>query len=305
MQGEGRGKWTGFLSFSLHPGFPDSVCAYSLDLRIVLALLIRLWQTVGYFHLLLLTLGALFAMWLPPFQDIDGERPRISLELQFAMLSVIVAYVLAMALVGGAELARYMLPIVPLVILICISTLWRRVRLWRAVVIIVALMFVVGWFINPPYGFSPEDNLAYRDYIRLHQRAEELLETRYPMARVLTAWPASDELTRPYLGYVTRPMKVVRIDNFAAEQLISALDLRSRFDIALVFSTKYEPARPLLKGWRLWEAWKTEFFGYHRDVLPATAAQILGGNLIYAETRNGQWAGVVEIEQIVEARSER
>ena len=29
------------------------------------------------------------------------------------MLSVIVAYVLAMAVVGGAELARYMLPVVP------------------------------------------------------------------------------------------------------------------------------------------------------------------------------------------------
>ena len=88
-------------------------------------------------------------------------------------------------------------------------------------------MFVLGWFINPPYGFAPEDNLAYRDYIQLHQRAEEFLEARYPMARVLTAWPASDELTRPYLGYVTRPMQVVRIEHFAIEQLMSAADLRS------------------------------------------------------------------------------
>ena len=164
----------------------------------------------------MLTLAALFAMWLPPLRDQSGERPRIALDAQFAMLSVIVAYVLAMAMVGGAELARYMLPVVPLVILVCVSTLWRRVRLWRGVVAIVALMFVAGWFINPPYGFAPEDNLAYVDYIRLHQRAEEFLEARYPMARVLTAWPASDELTRPYLGYVTRPMRVVRIEHFAA-----------------------------------------------------------------------------------------
>ena len=101
-------------------------------------------------------------MWLPPLRDQSGERPRIALDAQFAMLSVIVAYVLAMAMVGGAELARYMLPVVPLVILVCVSTLWRRVRLWRGVVAIVALMFVAGWFINPPYGFAPEDNLAYR-----------------------------------------------------------------------------------------------------------------------------------------------
>ncbi len=92
----------------------------------------------------MLTLAALFAMWLPPMRDPGGERPRIALDVQFAMLSVILAYVFAMALVGGAELARYMLPAVPLVILICVSTLWRRVRLWRGVAAIVALMFVVG-----------------------------------------------------------------------------------------------------------------------------------------------------------------
>ena len=125
------------------------------------------------------------------------------------MLAVVAAYVLAMAMVGGAELARYMLPVVQLVILVCVSTLWRRVRLGLAVVALVVLMFVAGWLTDPPYGFAPEDNLAYVDYIRLHQRAEEFLEARYPMARVLTAWPASDELTRPYLGYVTRPMRVV------------------------------------------------------------------------------------------------
>jgi hypothetical protein len=279
-------------------------------LRILLALLIRLWQTFGYFHLLLLTLATLFAMWLPPLRDENdenGERPRIAPGIQFALLSVIVAYVLAMALVGGAELARYMLPVVPLVILIGVSTLRRRVRWWRGVVAIIALMFVAGWFVNPPYGFAPEDNLAYRDYIRLHQHAEEFLEARYPMSRVLTAWPASDELTRPYLGYTTRPMQVVRIEHFAFEELLAAAELRSNFssnfDLALVFSTKYEPIHPLLERWQLWQVWKTRFFGYHRDASPAAAAQILGGTIVYAETRNGQWIGIIEMDQIVNARS--
>jgi hypothetical protein len=198
-----------------------------------------------------------------------------------------------------------MLPVVPLVILICVSTLWRRVRMWRGVLAIVALMFVAGWFVNPPYGFAPEDNLAYRDFILLHQNAEKFLETRYPMARVLTAWPASDELTHPYLGYVTRPMRVVRIENFAAEQLMMATDVRSDFDVALVFSTKCEPAHPLLENWRMWQSWKTRFFGYHRDLPPASAAQILRGTLVYAETRNEQWIGVIDIDKIVDARASR
>jgi len=297
---------TGFV-FGNPEFFRYNVEATLQPLRILLALLVRLWQTAGYFHLLPLTLAALFAMWLPPLRDRTGERPRIALHAQFAMLAVVAAYVLAMAMVGGAELARYMLPVVPLVILVCVSTLWRRVRLGLAVVALVALMFVAGWLTDPPYGFAPEDNLAYVDYIRLHQRAEEFLEARYPMARVLTAWPASDELTRPYLGYVTRPMRVVRIEHFALEQLMSAADARSNnarseFEIALVFSTKDEPAHPLLQHWQLWQEWKQRFFDDHHDLRPAAAAQVLGGNVVYSETRNRQWIAVIELERIVDAR---
>ena len=299
---------TGFV-FGNPEFFRYNVQATLNPLRILLALLVRLWQVLGYFGLLMLTLAILFAMWLPPLRDPDGERPRIAVDVQIAMLSVIVAYVFAMALVGGAELARYMLPAVPLVILVSVSTLWRRVRRWRGVAAMVALLFVSGWFINPPYGFAPEENLAYRDYIHLHQHAEEFLEARYPMARVLTAWPASDELTRPYLGYVTRPMRVVRIEHFAAEQLMSAADLHSSgagpdFDVALVFSTKYEPAHPLLEHWGLWQEWKARFFDYHRDVPPAAAAQILGGNVVYSEPRRGQWISVIEMERIVDAENQ-
>jgi hypothetical protein len=297
--------WRSGFVFGNPEFFRYNVEATIHPLRILLALLMRLWQVVGYFHLLLLTLAALFAMWLPPIANESGPRPRIALDAQFAMLSLILAYVFAMALVGGAELARYMLPVVPLVILICVSTLWRRVRMWRGVIAIVALMFVAGWFVNPPYGFAPEDNLAYRDFILLHQNAETFLEARYPMARVLTAWPASDELTRPYLGYVTRPMRVVRIENFAAEELMMAAELRSKYDVALVFSTKCEPAHPLLENWRRWQSWKIRFFGYHRDLPPASAARILGGSLVYAKTRNEQWIGVIELDKIVDARASR
>ena len=178
-------------------------------------------------------------------------------------------------------------------------------RLWGAVAAVVAVGFVAGLFVNPPYGFSIEDNLAYRDYIVLHEHAEQYLEARHPMSRVLTAWPASDELTRPYLGYVTRPMRVVRIENFTVEQLMLASELRSSFDVALVFSTKQEPAHPLFEHWRTWQEWKRQFFGYYRDVPPAAAAQLLGGRLVYTEARKGQWVGVIEMEREYEARMSR
>jgi hypothetical protein len=274
-------------------------------LRVLLALGLRLWQVMGYLNLYFLTVTALLAMWLHPLRDNGEERQRISLDVQFSFLAVISAYVVAMSIVGGAVLARYMLPVIPLVIILWVSTLRRRVRLWRGVIAIIAVAFVAALFVNPPYGFSIEDNLAYRDYILLHLQAEDFVEARYPMARVMTAWPASDELTRPYLGYVTRPMRVFRIEDFTVEEVMAASDQRANFDVALVFSTKYEPPHPWFDRWRTWQRWKTEFFGYHRDIPPAAAAQILGGRLVYNDTRHGQWVGVIEMEQVEEARALR
>lgn len=295
---------TGFI-FGSPEFFRYNVQANLHPLRMILALLMRLWQTFGYFYLYLLTLAGLMAMWRAPLKDEGLERPRIAVDIQLALLSVILANMLAMAVIGGAVLARYMLPTVPLVIIILVSTLRRRVRAWPAVVAIVGLAFVAGWFVNPPYGFALEDNLAYRDYILLHQQADRFVEARYPMARVLTAWPASDELSRPYLGYLTRPLRVERIDDFTLEHVQAAAETRSHFDVALVFSTKYQPPHPLFEGWSQWQEWKTQFFGYHRDVVPTAAAQILGGQLVYAEERHGQWVGVIEMDQVMDAQAAR
>ena len=292
---------TGFL-FGNPEFFRYNVQATLHPVRVVLALGLRLWQVLGYLSLYLLTVAAALAMGFPPIEDDGKPRPRISLDVQFSFLVICGVYVLAMAVIGGAVLARYMLPIVPLVIIVCVSTLHRRISYWRWVIAIVVAGFVIGLFVNPPYGFSIEDNLAYRDYILLHERAEYFLQERHPGARVLTAWPASDELTRPYLGYVAHPTQVLRIEDFTAEQLLAASELRGNFDLALVFSTKYEPPHRWLGGWHRWQRWKMEYFGYHRDVPPAAAAQILGGHLVYEDHRRGEWIAVIEVDRIEEAR---
>jgi hypothetical protein len=100
---------------------------------------------------------------------------------------------------------------------------------------------------------------------------------------------------------VKQPSSVFRIEDFTIEQLISASDVRSKFDVALVFSTKYEPAHSVFDRFRLWQEWKIRFFGFHRDVSPTAAAEILGGRLVYVDRKPGQWAGVIETQQIVDA----
>jgi hypothetical protein len=282
--------------------FHYNVAATLSPTRFLVVLFLRLWQTFGYLHLWVLTLGMLLAMLLPPVKDSGVERPRIALPVLIVFLSLVAGYVVAMALIGGAVLARYMLPVVPLVIIVAVSTLWRRLRYWKVAIVGVAVAFVAAWFWNPPYGFSPEDNLAYRDYILLHEDGEHFLEARYPMARTLTAWPASDELTRPWLGYITRPMQVVRIEDFSLDEVLSAADFRSNFDVALVFSTKYEPEHPVFSRWKAWDDLKRRFFGFHRDLPPGAVAHILGGHIVFTEERKGQWVAVIEIERVENAK---
>jgi len=281
--------------------FRHNVTATLQPLRIGLALGLRLRQLVLYLNLGLLTAAALLSTLLPPLRDEGQTRPGIELNTQFGLYAVIAIYTLAMAFVGGAVLARYMLPVVPLVIICCISTLWRRLRIWLAALAVVVASFAVGMFVNPSYGFSLEDNLAYRDYVVLHQWAEHFVEAHYPQARVLTAWPASDELLQPYLGYVSHPVRVFRIEDFTLEHLMAAREMRPEFDVALVFSTKYDPPPRWFQRWHKWREWKTRFFGYHHDLPPAAAAQILGGRVVYSDAAHGQWIAVIEMTEIREA----
>ena len=277
--------------------FRYNVAATLNPLRIPLAFGMRLWQLLGYFGLFVLTLAGSLAMLRPARIDQNLARPRIAFWIQAALLSIVLAYLAFMSAVGGAVLARYMLPAVPLVMLAWVSTLWRRARYWKLIVGAVAIAFVAGLFTNPPYGFSLEDNLAYRDYVVMHAEASRFLALRYPGERVLTAWPASDQLSRPWLGYVSRPFRVIRIEDFSVQQIDLAAGLRGHIDVALVFSTKYQPPHPLFENWGWWQRTKERFFGYHHDSLPEDVAQRLGGTIAYSKNLNGQWIAVIALER--------
>ena len=102
-------------------------------LRAVVALGLRLWQTFGYLHLWILSAAMALAMYRPALKNAHEQRKRIAIPTQLIFLAVTLVYVVFMSIVGGAALARYMLPVVPLVILTAVSTLWRRVQRWVAI----------------------------------------------------------------------------------------------------------------------------------------------------------------------------
>jgi 4-amino-4-deoxy-L-arabinose transferase-like glycosyltransferase len=287
------------LSATLHP------------IRVVAALAQRLWQTFGYMNLFVLTIASLLALTREPRSIGDvpqnghggpaTQRPRIAIPVQMTFAVVVVVYVLALSIVGGAVLARYLLPIYPLVIIVLVSTIWRRLPMWSVFIAVVCFAFVLALVVNPPYHFAPEDNLDYADFVDLHRRAAKYLQEHEPQGRVLTAWPASDELSKPYLGYVSQPIEIIRIDDFSPEQLLAAQEQAELYGTALLFSTKYEPQGGGLIQLPFWKQLQQKYFDYHVDVPPDTAAQILGGDITWEQRRGGQWAAIVQMRRSVNA----
>jgi 4-amino-4-deoxy-L-arabinose transferase-like glycosyltransferase len=255
---------------------------------------------MNMFVLTLLTLAAM----LEPALSADGvARRRIQLPVQSIFGVVTLAYVLALSVLGGAVLTRYLLPVYPLIVLLCVSTLHRRLRWWPVAIPAVVAAFVAALIFNPPYRFAPEDNLTYRDYVVLHKQAAAYLAQHAHGARVLTAWPASDEISEPYLGYVKSALPVVHVDNFSGTQMELAAAAQGQYDWAYLFSTKYDPPRLLFHS-AFWERIHEKYFDYHTDLPPDVAARMLGGRVVYRAQSRGEWVALVQIERIENAKLE-
>ena len=214
---------------------------------------------------------------------------------------VLLANWIAFSILGGALLTRYLLPMYPLVLLICVSLWHRHIRRWWLIAALSAAAFLSAIWINPPYAFAPEDNLTYRDMIVLHQQAVHFIEQNYPQATVLTAWPATSELSRPEIGYTHRPIKTFAIQNFSIQQMEKAAADPGAYDTALIFSTKWEPPPGKINLGRQNESEDTRFFDFHHDLHPAAAAALLHGDVVWQAHRKGEWIAILRFPRAVNA----
>lgn len=272
-----------------------NVVAAVNPLRFLLALALRLWHLFGTMNMLALTAAMAAAMMFPPVVDAAGERPRIAIPVQLQFGLIMLAHVVTFSLLGGALLTRYLLPAYPLLIIIAMSTLRRRIMSWEWPAAVMVIFFVLALFFDPPYRIAPEDNLTYRDFIELHADAAHFLQQHEQDATVLTSWPATDELTKPYLGYVKRAFPVLQLRDFTAQELIKARAMRSQYQVAYLFSTKYEGSTWFHSA--DWDRLNQRYFDYHRDVSPEIAAEMLGGKVVYLERRKAEWVEIIEMEQ--------
>jgi hypothetical protein len=293
---------TGFLFGN--PEFMRSNAQANLQgVRFLAAFGHRLLHLTAHMNMFVPVMMTAAAMMLKPRLDAEGhDRAQISAPALRRISLLLLVNAILFSVLGGALLTRYLLPMYPLVLLVAVTTFYRRVPFWPGLALFSAAAFVVGLFINPPYGFAPEDNLAYSHVVRLHLAGIAQLNKRYAGSTVLTAWPMSDELARPELGYLKQPFDVYRLEDFTQAQIARAAGEPEKYSTALVFSTKYDPPTPLLSLGPRSDALDKRYFGMHHDLPPESIAAQLGGTLVWKKEDQGQWVGLIRFNRQLEAR---
>ncbi len=207
----------------------------------------------------------------------------------------------AFSILGGALLTRYLLPIYPLILLLCVAVWKSTTARWPLLALLSAASFLVALWWSPPAAYAPEDSLTYRDMILVHQQAITFIDNHYPNARVLTSWPAAAELYRPDLGYTDRKIMGPQIDNFTSASIAKAAQEQNQFDTALVFSKNFVP--PSLSHFLLAHPGtrRSREFAENRDLSPDEVATRLGGEVVFYTERGGEWASVLRFPRRYDA----
>jgi len=205
--------------------------------------------------------------------------------------SLIAAYLLMLSAVGGAVLPRYLLPIFPPLVLAAVLLISRLPRpVARSVMVFTAGCFVWAWFLNPHYPFPFEDNLAYADFIHLHQQAGRFLEDQAGNWRILTAWPASDELVHPALGYVSQPLTVVPLQDFTRHDFDGVSS--GSFDCVYLYSRHWEPPNNWLNRPTWLERLQQGYFEYQPQIPQDELRARYHLRLLASFERRGQWVRI-------------
>ena len=197
------------------------------------------------------------------------------------------AHIVLVSLLGGAELERYLLPVLPL-FYIATAAAWTLMPVAGRNLSLVALTLglLVGLFLNPPYPFPFENNLAMADFVGLQTAAAHFLEHEYPADRIHTAWPLTAALRNPDFGYVAHGLRTVETSDLHASTL-SSLDPQ-QVTVLVLYSRTWEPAWGILQN-----AWVvrllTRFYDYEPQMSSEQCRLRLNLLPVMRWTRRGQW----------------
>ena len=199
----------------------------------------------------------------------------------------IAGHILLVSLLGGATLERYLLPVIPL-IYIAMGAAFQLLRpLWRYIgTAALAAGLVSGNFVNPPFPFPYENNLAMVDFVDLHRTAAQFLEKSYPSRTIYTAWPLTQALRDPAFGYVDQAMSAAETSDLHVSTL-GAIN-PTPVDVLVLYSRTWEPSWGVLR-WQPLRDFLSRFYDYEREMNAREVRQHFGLVPVQRWTRRGQW----------------
>jgi 4-amino-4-deoxy-L-arabinose transferase-like glycosyltransferase len=203
---------------------------------------------------------------------------------------LVAAHIVMLSLLGGAVLERYLLPVMPVIYAAMAASLTffeRRLQLTAAVAMLAGM--AAANFINPPYPFPYEDNLAFTDFVKLHAEAADYIQRWHPASRVATAWPLTAELSRPDLGFVRHKIAVRTLTDFSIETL-GMLDWENEQVIA-VYSRTWTPELSFF-DLDTFRDLSSRLYGYPRNATMEEARAALPLTVAAHFERRGQWVDI-------------
>jgi 4-amino-4-deoxy-L-arabinose transferase-like glycosyltransferase len=202
----------------------------------------------------------------------------------------IATHIVLVSLLGGATLERYLLPALPLVYIAMGAAFQLVSPRWRyAGVAALATGLVAGLFLNPPFPFPYENNLALVDFVNLHRSAGHFLEKAYPSATIYTAWPLTQALRNPAFGYVDQALSAAETSDLHFSTL-DAIPPRS-VDVLVLYSRTWEPSWGVFQSPAV-RRFLSRFYEYEREMTPAEVQQHFGLVPVHRWTRRGQWVEI-------------
>ncbi len=269
---QATGHWFGSAQFA------EYNLLYPLNpVRLVLAMFRRLYYLfIGTFHWA--GTAAVIYCW---------RRAPVFRERSWRIAALFVAaHVALVTMLGGAVLERYLLPALPLIYIafaIAFAECSPKLRVVCPAALAAALL--VANFVNPPYPFPFENNLAFTSFVALQEQAAEFLQANYPHVKIATTFPLAGALRRPDFGYVSQQMDVRELKNFGAANIAA---LRNEdLKLLVLYPTAWDPWHVLQN--RHWAAFLQRFYDYEPQVSSADVGTILQMHPIARWTRNGQW----------------
>ncbi|MGI8960249.1 MAG: ArnT family glycosyltransferase [Bryobacteraceae bacterium] len=201
------------------------------------------------------------------------------------VIAVAAANVMLVTVLGGAELERYLLPVLPffyIAVAIALTCLRRSLRVAATTAIAIGLLFNLFW--NPPYPFPYENNYAMVDFVRLQQLAAGFVERNLANRTIATAWPYSAALKSPDYGFVDHKLKVVETTDFHVSS-IRALPARS-YDVLITYTRTWAPSRGVI-AIPIVRQFLRRFYQFEPEISSDQCRQ-LGLNKVVSWKRRGQ-----------------